>query len=303
MIISHHETRSHRRSNRGFTLVELIVVMSIMSIIAVMLMFALSAARENAREAKTRAMVTKISELILDRWARYETRRVSLREGADESGDKREAALRRLKGLRDLMRMEFPQSWKDVTTEPISGVERSAASASYKRRYERIRRTSKNKADIKTYQNAECLYMILTTAMGEHSSAREHFQDSEIGDADGDELPEFIDAWGKPILFLRWAPGFDSVRQREARDNPTKNPDPWDPSDADTRTTYALYPLVLSSGIDGEYDILRKLSGVTVNDPYSGEYSKIGEPKDQDHFGSGGQPNGRLNHYDNIHNH
>ena len=43
--------------------------------------------------------------------------------------------------------------------------------------------------------------------------AREQFNESEIGDVDEDGCPEFIDGWGRPIMFLRWAPGFRSDLQ------------------------------------------------------------------------------------------
>ena len=39
-------------------------------------------------------------------------------------------------------------------------------------------------------------------------------------------MPEFLDAWGKPIEFLRWAPGLVSVKQ----DHDLNNPDPFDES-------------------------------------------------------------------------
>ena len=299
MVAFRHTTCACSRRRRGFTLIELIVVMAIMAIIAVMLMFALKAAAENAKATKTKGMITKINELFMERWASYETRRVIF-VGEQPSGeDQQEAHLRRLEGLRDLMRMEFPQRWKDVTTEPISGVARPAASANYKRRYERIR----DNGDLATFQGAECLYMILTTAVGGHGSARENFQESEIGDVDGDGLFEFLDAWGQPIMFLRWAPAFDSPKQKEARDDPAKSPDPWDPFDADKRTTYALFPLIFSSGHDREYDIRRKTGGAKLNDPFDGDYSRVGEPESQDRVGEKGDPNGSKNHYDNIHNH
>ena len=38
--------------------------------------------------------------------------------------------------------------------------------------------------------------------------AMEQFSQSEIGDTDHNGYPEFLDGWGKPIFFLRWAPGF-----------------------------------------------------------------------------------------------
>ena len=57
------------------------------------------------------------------------------------------------------------------------------------------------------YAPAECLYLIVTLAGGE--DARTQFSADEVGDTDGNGLYEFIDGWGRPIYFLRWAPGFN----------------------------------------------------------------------------------------------
>ncbi len=55
---------------------------------------------------------------------------------------------------------------------------------------------------------AECLYMIVANSMSGEDSALKFFQESEIGDVDGDGMREILDAWGRPIYFLRWAPGY-----------------------------------------------------------------------------------------------
>ena len=54
---------------------------------------------------------------------------------------------------------------------------------------------------------AELLYMIVSMGSPE---AMEQFNSSEIGDTDNNGYPEFLDGWGRPIFFLRWAPGFST---------------------------------------------------------------------------------------------
>ena len=79
------------------------------------------------------------------------------------------------------------------------------------RKYEHHRPTSlKN-------QSAECLYMIVINACGD-GEAKTLFSESTIGDTDGDGAPEFLDGWGHPISFLRWAPGFVSDIQLNVND-------------------------------------------------------------------------------------
>ena len=67
---------------------------------------------------------------------------------------------------------------------------------------------------------AECLYMIV---MGIPEAA-EQFQNTEIGDVDGDGLKEFIDGWGHPIRFIRWPVGFVDFSSIETTDGPAGSP-------------------------------------------------------------------------------
>jgi hypothetical protein len=61
-----------------------------------------------------------------------------------------------------------------------------------------------------TFQGAECLYMILANMQEGGTSAIDFFKSSEIGDVDGDNMPEILDAWGHPIEFIRWPAGFSA---------------------------------------------------------------------------------------------
>ena len=84
----------------------------------------------------------------------------------------------------------------------------------------------------------------------------EHFNQSEIGDTDGNGYPEFLDGWGRPIFFLRWAPGCstnhttggvrDGYSDIQSGD-PVKDHDPFDPRGVDTNA-YNLIPLIYSNG-------------------------------------------------------
>jgi hypothetical protein len=177
------------------------------------------------------------------------------------------------------------------------------------------------------YQSAECLYLICTSGVSDEVDPRDLFKANEIGDYDQDGAPEFIDAWGMPIYFLRWAPGFVSELQTGL------DPDPFDPMHIypsvtgatgqsgyagfkyQTNPTFALYPLIFSAGPDKQYDIV-----VPSVMPYSPSIaSGAGPPYNVDPFSSltnastsnpsdgtpynasnGGTP---LYSFDNIHNH
>jgi prepilin-type N-terminal cleavage/methylation domain-containing protein len=202
----------------------------------------------------------------------------------------------RLYALRELMLMEVPDRWSDVALAQVTNVNnvgdplyldapaiqyaatktlhRTDLANVYLRRYQALwGRTNSitglqnTAADIKANQSAECLYMVITLACGE-GEARAQFGEHSIGDTDGDGAPEFLDGWGHPISFLRWAPGFESQIELSSNDldaTPTvaevntkiaKDHDPFDVFRVDAKA-YRLVPLIYSGGRDestGIYD-------------------------------------------------
>lgn len=140
-----------------------------------------------------------------------------------------------------------------------------------------------------SYQGAECLYMIVASIRDGESNGLDFFKETEIGDIDGDNMKEILDAWGNPIEFLRWAPGYATLPGPDGRwgvantddDNDTfvdefdergwpwsddeselqtrdgiASPDPFDPLKTDVRPTFRLMPLIFSAGPDRIYDII-----------------------------------------------
>jgi len=73
-----------------------------------------------------------------------------------------------------------------------------------------------------TNANAELLYLIIEDATFDGSSAIELFGKAEVGDTDGDGLNEILDAFGRPICWLRWPSGFAGTV--------FAHPDPLDPA-------------------------------------------------------------------------
>ncbi len=53
---------------------------------------------------------------------------------------------------------------------------------------------------------SEMLYALLVNGQGPFGSvfSADDFSDREVQDTDNDGLPEFVDAWGKPLQFYRW---------------------------------------------------------------------------------------------------
>jgi hypothetical protein len=81
----------------------------------------------------------------------------------------------------------------------------------------------------------------------------EQFAQNEISIDPADGLPYFIDGWGQPILFLRWAPGFTPYSDIQS----ANTHDPFDSRNTETGSDYIqLIPLIYSSGPDQKAGII-----------------------------------------------
>ena len=304
-----------RAFSRGFTLVELLVTITIIAILASVLLGTLFFSAEKAREARTRSMISRLDQAITIRWETYRTRRVpvDVQEVATFYGltptNPQHVALVRLLALRELMRMELPDRWTDVEDDPglgsgvPGGLQRPAISHAYLERYTNNVNPVTGAVTNPTFplQSAECLYLIVTTGgLGDDAVLEDHFRHADVGDTDNDGAPEFLDGWGRPIRFLRWAPGFVSELQPMMVDDPStagvdeslqrdvmNNHDPLDPLKVDLpepmltpldppkfsglRTTdnlfagFRLFPLIYSAGPDGVVDIRGDISDIPAD--------------------------------------
>jgi prepilin-type N-terminal cleavage/methylation domain-containing protein len=187
-------------SPRGFTLVELLVTITIIGMLAAMMLGALHAAGNIGKEAATKATIAKLNGIIMQRWESYLTRRVPIQipPGTTPTA----AATMRLNAIRDLMRMEMPDHYSDIYWGPyVAGLPEPALHQLYRRRY-----GSNPPASRGANEPGKCLYLLVSMSNPE---AMEQFNESEIG-TDADGWSYFVDGWGSPIFFLRWAPGFSS---------------------------------------------------------------------------------------------
>lgn len=261
----------------AFTLVELLVVIIIITILASIAMFALYGVREDARERRARAQIAKLHELIMERWEGYRTRPIPV--AVPPGTDPRAAAALRLNALRELMRMELPDritdlcfyntstsQWEWNGTPPAWLAAPPSAWLAFQRRFNANLASGRHWTS--QHEHAECLYMILAGIRDGDTTGLEWFDPSEVGDTDNDGMLEILDPWGKPIYFLRWAPGYESDLQDPRR----REPDPFDPLRVDPRWAnnddanpntrlddpFALYPLIYSAGRDHEYGVVRK---------------------------------------------
>jgi prepilin-type N-terminal cleavage/methylation domain-containing protein len=316
----------------AFTLIELLIAILIIGILASALLGVAAVASENAREAKTRNIIARIHTLLMEQYDTYKSRRVTPNVSvgtaidnavtnsvaspsvkAQMKGGARQEA--RLYALREMMLMDLPDRWSDVVLGnpalftnpntlpsaypvPLYSTARTELSNLYLRQYIRllgrkntITGNTNTTADIEKNQSAECLYMIVVNACGD-GEAKTLFSESTIGDTDGDGAPEFLDGWGHPISFLRWAPGFVSDIQlnmndlsntsvmsaADANTAVAKDHDPFDLFHVELKA-FRLVPLIYSVGRDEDAGLIvpqdnyvawpkTGSSGVNTTSPY-----------------------------------
>lgn len=258
----------------AFTLVELLVSITILSILAATVLFALAGVNESAKRDKTIATIRKLNALVMAKYESYRTRRVPIT--IPPGSTTLTAAMLRVDAIRELMRMEMPDRYTDIQDAPVKLPTRPAASQAYLSFYS-------THSPIIAYESAKCLYLFISLGL-DNPDVMSLFNDDEIAIDTRDGLRYFVDGWGQPIFFIRWAPGYSSPLQpwnvnskdaignsiavvyptthdpfdpmhvyRPSSGDPFYNPDPAVPL---TSQIYPpLYPLIYSAGPDRIFDI------------------------------------------------
>jgi prepilin-type N-terminal cleavage/methylation domain-containing protein len=275
--------RSCSKSRPGFTLIELLVTISIIAILTSMVFGALSVVRKTAAEAATRATIAKLHNIIMRRYESYLTRRVPLNLSNLPPA---QAAEDRLYAIRDIMRMEMPERSQDINSDPIElpnskqKVPRSALATLFYKRLNNPALDPRNTTNGVDNGASELLYLIVNMGSPEEMG---QFSQSEIGDTNGNGWPEFLDGWGRPIFFLRWAPGFTPYSDIQKWDpapsstvTQARYHDPFDPRMADP-PAFHLIPLIYSGGTS-------ESPGLNINKGF--DFTKVGT-KPGDIFGTG----------------
>jgi prepilin-type N-terminal cleavage/methylation domain-containing protein len=192
----------------GFTLVELMIVVAIMALLISILGVVTMSMVGSARVAATKATITKVQGLLLQRVDGINSKgpdQTIVDRLAPSFGGRKaaESFARKIS-----FRVAFPQTWAEVPPQLINSlppgsppIPASPAPAS--------------RPDRQARESSEVLHFMLTKAsvLGYPPVGEDAFSSSELSDTDIDPVtgaavpngwPELIDAWGKPLRFYRW---------------------------------------------------------------------------------------------------
>ena len=241
--------RRRSRGSAGFTLVELLVAITVIGILAGLVLGALARASGASRIIHTKSTIAKLNASLMDRWDSYRTRRFPVDpqllfiSGTSQGSNARavatqlwtqrgsqatdplnvqagnpqglpypsnlQVAATRLACMRETMQYDMPSNYGDFignflpATTPGSYTLRAptylATQPQLVQTYLKAVNTAGTNgatyAQIEANQSAECLYMILTLGSTDAGLFGEQLPNDDIGDVDGDGLPEFQDAW------------------------------------------------------------------------------------------------------------
>jgi prepilin-type N-terminal cleavage/methylation domain-containing protein len=251
---------------RGFTLVELLVAIAIILVMVTLASVAASAARTSARETSTRALIERLSGVLMQHLQSYDSRPIDmsgLPSGMSAS------AYRAWFIRRNLITGDMPDRWTDVAymAAPANGwVPQSAAQRTYIAIWNSL--TAAQQALVQANNSsAECLFLVVMRGGIGDCLGCGPLQNAQIGDQDGDGMPEFWDSWNNPIGFLLWAPAVElpaTTSQRFFAGPRALDADPFAASGT-IRPTLGMRPLIYSTGIDGQSGLDRTNETVTLS--------------------------------------
>lgn len=274
---------------RGFTLVELLVTISIIVVLMALFGGAISAARKGGKVNTTASAISRLDQIITMQFRRYESRSVgSAQLPAGITG----SAARAWHIRRNLITGDMPDRWADVAymAGGADGFPRTPAQAAYVATYKATSPSGQ-------YGGAECLFMIIMQGGFADCLDCNGLLQLKKGDKDGDGALEFWDDWNNPIDYILWAPGF----QKTGETTPFFGAlDAAFPAGGGVRPGLGMRPLIYSAGPDGAYGLERNGDAATLSKGSSPTGRDCGNPQDAEAGKSGGPVSGGDGRGDNI---
>ncbi|MFN9368094.1 MAG: prepilin-type N-terminal cleavage/methylation domain-containing protein [Planctomycetia bacterium] len=185
------------RGRSGFTLMELMVSISIIAILIGIVAGAAAAARAGQKRFKAAADIAKLDAVIQQHFTWCQSLRLP------GGGSRAVLVARRISG-------DMPDTWADVEfmAQPANEANfQSGPQRTYVGIWRSLRAANASSPSA-TVADAECLYMMVRFGGLADCLACSDVDGIGIGDTDGDGAMEFLDPWGNPIRFVLWPQQF-----------------------------------------------------------------------------------------------
>jgi prepilin-type N-terminal cleavage/methylation domain-containing protein len=210
-LLENHSVRELGHPGAAFTLVELLVVISIIALLAALLAGATILYIGQQHENNTKDTIRTVHRELTSQWNQViSDAKVDINAGkvppdvlALAGGDTARANVIYIK-LK--LRQQFPMNYTEMLNPVFNGIapqefptpiEYSNALAKYP--------LAKQSNPPTPAESGACLLIALTTkSRGGKFFSADHFSSQQIGDSNGDGAPELIDGWGNPLVFYRW---------------------------------------------------------------------------------------------------
>jgi len=238
----------------AFSLVELLVAVSIVLVLMAMLGGALMAARNSGKKQATQAVIKKLDDIVSAQFRKYDSRRVSLPDSLPPGMTP--SSYRAWYIRRNMITGDMVDRWTDVAYMADRPAEfASAAQRSYAATYRAA--VAAGKVPTAQFAGAECLFMIVMQGGFADCLDCNSLAQLKKGDKDGDGMFEFWDEWGNPIGYLLWPPAYEMSGKNERFFVGDRALDAAFPPTGSVRPSLGMRPLIYSAGTDREYGIER----------------------------------------------
>lgn len=241
-----HCKRATTGIRSGFTLVELLVVITIIMVMMALMGAALSNARSNQKRQGTQTLIGKIDAIINSQFASY--------AGRDVEAATPEA---RAAELRKIATGDMPDRWEDVkymaaNPSQFTSRHQKAYIAFWKSLNPPTNPTLFDSHPRRNdYAGAECLFMVVMRGGIADCLDCSDLAAGKVGDKDQDGAFEFLDEWGNPLGYILWPGGLQLPADSGARFFGMTPP--FMPN----AVGEPLRAVVYSAGADGEYGFER----------------------------------------------
>ena len=235
-----HPTRVDAAHRQAFSLAEVLVAVAVILTLASMTLAGVSAASGSGKKVRTRALIARLDSIIAAQYASYAGRNVAANSDAARG-----------EALRTLAKGDLPDDWSVVAG--LAAKPESELTA-HQRAYVAVWKSLDHAQVAASNSSPECLFLAVM-----HGGLADCLDCGslriDVGDTDEDGMPEFLDAWNRPIGFVHAPSGLRLPFNSNA--NFFSSALPFDPVVATSLEAKGglMRPLIVSAGADGEFGL------------------------------------------------